>query len=255
MLVTVEGIVVGRRDIGENNCFLDILTSEYGVIEAVAHGVRKQGSKNASATGLFSYSVFCLNKTNLRYSINSTQPKYSFFGLSSDIQKLSLAVYFADVIKYTSAAEQHGGDILRFFAITLYKLEQEKADCMVIKSVFELRIMSMLGFMPDLRACRCCGEYAREKMFFSLEENNLFCGECEEETISEREEVMELSPVLLHTMRYVVFSPVEKVYNFTLGGITKPQFGEFTEQYLLRHLGRSFKTLDYYKQTEENFYE
>ena len=255
MLVTVEGIVVGRRDIGENNCFLDILTSEYGVIEAVAHGVRKQGSKNASATGLFSYSVFCLNKTNLRYSVNSTQPKYSFFGLSADLKKLSLAVYFADVIKYTSAAEQHGGDILRFFAITLYKLEQENADCVVIKSVFELRVMSMLGFMPDLRACRSCGEYAREKMFFSVDENNLFCGNCANETRGADEEALELSSTLLHTMRYVVFSPVEKVYGFALSGITKTQFYEFTEQYLLRQLGRSFKTLDYYKKTEENFYE
>ena len=255
MLVTVEGIVVGKRDIGESNCFLDILTSEYGVIEAVAHGVRKQGSKNASTTGLFSYSIFCLNKTNLRYSINSTQPKYSFFGLSSDIQKLSLAVYFADVIKYTSAAEQQVVDILRFFAITLYELQQEKADCTVIKSVFELRIMSMLGFMPDLKACRCCGEYAREKMFFSIEENNLLCGECKEETNNGGEEIMELSPVLLHTMRFVVYSPIEKVYSFVLSGTTKPQFSEFTEQYLLRHLGRSFKTLDYYKKTEENFYE
>ena len=255
MLVTVEGIVVGRRDVGENNCFLDILTSEYGVIEAVAHGVRKQGSKNASATGLFSYSVFCLNKTNLRYSVNSTQPKYSFFGLSSDIKKLSLAVYFADVIKYTSAAEQQVGEILHFFAVTLYRLEQEKTDCAVIKAVFELRIMSMLGFMPDLRACRSCGEYAREKMFFSVDENNLFCGDCAKETSNMGEETIDLSPTLLHTMRYVVFSPVEKVYGFTLGGITKTQFSEFSEQYLLRQLGRSFKTLDYYKKTEENFYE
>ena len=29
MLVTVEGIVVGKRDIGENNCFLDILIMLY----------------------------------------------------------------------------------------------------------------------------------------------------------------------------------------------------------------------------------
>lgn len=255
MLVTVEGIVLGRRDIGENNCFLDVLTSEYGVIEVVAHGVRKQGSKNTSATGLFSYSTFCLNKTNLRYSINSTQPKYNFFGLSADLKKFSLAVYLADIVKYTSAAEQHEGDILRFFAITLYEIERASADCTVIKSIFELRIMSMLGFMPDLRACRCCGEYARDKMFFSVEDNNLFCGECEEKTRGADEEAIELSSVLLHTMRYVVFSTLEKVYGFTLNGITRTQFSEFAEQYLLRHLGRSFKTLDYYKKTEENIYE
>ena len=46
MLITVEGIVIGRRTIGENNCFLDVLTDEFGVIEATAHGIRKITSKN-----------------------------------------------------------------------------------------------------------------------------------------------------------------------------------------------------------------
>ena len=139
MLVTVEGIVIGKRDIGENNCFLDVLTDKYGVIEATAHGVKKVNSKNASSVGLFSYSKFCFNKTNLHYSVNSAEPKCSFFGLSSDLKKFSLAVYFADIIKYTSAAEQSGEDILRFFAITLYKLEKENADCEIIKGAFEFR--------------------------------------------------------------------------------------------------------------------
>ena len=46
MLVTVEGIVIGRRSIGEDSCFIDVLTDEYGVIEATAHGVKKITSKN-----------------------------------------------------------------------------------------------------------------------------------------------------------------------------------------------------------------
>ncbi len=252
MLVTVEGIVLGKRDIGENNCFLDILTNEYGVIEAIAHGLKKAGSKNISSTGLFSYSTFCLNKTNLRYTLNSSEPKYSFFGLSSDIKKFSLAIYFADIIKYTSAAEQSGEDILRFLAVTLYQMEKENADLALIKAVFELRIISMLGFMPDLRACRICGEYEREKMFFSDDENDLVCGECAEEV---SDKLTELSSVLLHTMRYAVYSPVNKVYGFTLNGKVKADFSDFAEKYILKQLGRDFKTLDYYKKTEENFYE
>ena len=40
MLFTYDGIVVGRREIGESNCFIDILTDEQGIIEATAHGVK-----------------------------------------------------------------------------------------------------------------------------------------------------------------------------------------------------------------------
>lgn len=249
MLVTVSGIVIGKRDIGENNCFLDILTDKYGVIEVTAHGVKKVGSKNASSVGLFSYSKFCFNKTNLHYSINSAEPVYSFFGLSSDLKKFSLAVYLADIIKYTSAAEQSGEDILRFFAVTLYKLEKENADCDIIKAVFEFRIASMLGFPPDLRACRECGKYLNGDMYFSFERNNLICGECREVKPAETddEELKALLPDFLHTMRFVLYSSPEKVYGFNLKGETRREFLAFSEDYLLTQLGKSFKTLDYYK--------
>ena len=197
MLVTVEGIVIGKRDIGESNCFLDILTEEYGVIEATAHGAKKIGSSSMSAAGLFSYSKFCFNKTDLRYTLNSAEPKCSFFGLSSDLKKFSLAVYFSDIIKYTSAAEQNGGDVLRFFAITLFKLQKEKADCDLIKSVFEFRIASLLGFSPDLRACRSCGNYINGNMFFSFEDNSLICENCKDIENIMGEETKPLSPQLL----------------------------------------------------------
>lgn len=247
MLVTVDGIVIGKRDIGENNCFLDVLTDEYGVIEVTAHGVKKVNSKNAPSTGLFSYSKFCFNKTNLRYTVNSAEPVCSFFGLSSDLKKFSLAVYLADIIKYTSASEENGEDVLRFFAITLYTLEKEKADCDIIKAAFEFRIASMLGFLPDLRACRSCGEYVNGKMFFSYEGNNLICGDCAEKENNQYEKLKELLPDLLHTMRFVVYSAPEKVYGFNLKGNTRNEFTVFAEEYLLSHLGRGFNTLDYYK--------
>lgn len=246
MLVTVEGIVIGKRDIGENNCFLDILTNGYGVIEATAHGVRKINSKNASSVGLFSYSRLCFNKTGLRYTLNSAEPIRSFFGLSSDIKKFSLAIYMADIIKYTSTSEQNGEDMLRFFAITLYELEKENSDCDIIKAVFEFRIASMLGFLPDLRACRCCGQYINGKMFFSADENNLVCYQC---SVSDdkNEDLVELMPDMLHTLRFVTYSDVKRVYGFTLKGATKNAFTSFSEEYLLKHLGRGFSTLEYYK--------
>lgn len=247
MLVTVEGIVIGKRDIGESNCFLDVLTNRFGVIEATAHGIKKLNSKNASSAGLFSYSKFCFNKTNLRYTLNSAEPICSFYGLSSDLKRFSLAVYLADIIKYTSASEQSGEDMLRFFAITLYKLQKENSDIEIIKAAFELRAASMLGFLPDLRACRECGRYINGKMFFSFKDNNLICEECLAVGESRNEELLELSGDMLHTMRFVTYSAADKIYGFTLKGKTREDFKAFCEDYLLRQLGRGFDTLEYYK--------
>lgn len=243
MLVTVEGIVIGRRTIGENNCFLDVLTDEFGVIEATAHGIRKITSKNAGACSLFSYSKFCFAKNGVKYTLNSAEPKYSFHKLSSDLEALSLAAYFAEVIKTTASPEQEATGFLRLMAISLFEIEKKRIGFSQIKSVFELRIASMLGFSPDLRACRSCICYEHERMNFDFEKGTLICSDC----LKERTDAVSvLTPSLLYAMRYVVYSDIDKIYHFNLTDSLLKQLYLISEKYLLKHIDRNFKSLDYY---------
>ncbi len=245
-LITVEGIVIGRRSIGENSCFIDVLTDEFGVIEATAHGVKKLTSRNAGATTLFSYSKFCFAKTGVRYSLNSAEPKYSFHGISSDIEYLSLAVYFADVIKDTSPPEQEAKGFLRFMAITFYELDKKRLPLELIKSVFELHVASMLGFSPDLRACSICAKYEHEKMYFDIGNSCLVCGDCAEKYEQFVDEPVLLTPSLLYSMRHIVFSPVDKIYKINVSAEDSGVLSFLTEKYLLNQLDRGFRSLDYY---------
>ncbi len=244
MLVTVEGIIIGKRTIGENNCFIDILTDEYGVIEAAAHGIRKLTSKNAGSCGLFAYSKFCLAKNGVKYTLNSAEPKFSFHGISADLEALSLAAYFAEIVKTTTAPEQEAEGFLRLMAISLFEIEKQRVSLSQIKAVFELRIASMLGFEPDLRACRECICYEHEGMLFDFRNSTIICSDCAGESDYE---YIELMPSLLYTMRYVIYSPVEKIYHFSLKSSVLSQFMSFSEKYLLHHLDREFRSLDYYK--------
>lgn len=246
MLVTVDGIVIGRRNIGENSCFIDVLTDEYGVIEATAHGVKKLTSKNAGAVTLFSYSKFCFNKVGVKYTLNSAEPKFSFHGISSDIEYLSLAVYFADIVKDTSASEQENRGFLRFMAVTLYELDKKRISLELIKSVFELHITTMLGFAPDLRACRVCAKYEHEKMFFDNDNACIICGDCIMEYGKPLVELIPLSPTLLYSMRHIVFSPVDKIYKIDVKSDDLKTLSAITEKYLLKQIDRGFRSLEYY---------
>ena len=247
MLVTVDGIVLGRRGIGESGCFIDVLTDEYGVIEATAHGVRKLTSKNAGAVSLFSYSKFCFSKSGVRYTLNSAEPKFSFHGISSDIEYLSLAAYFAEVMKDTTAPEQENEGMVRFMAITLYELEKKNCPKELIKAVFELRMTVFLGLEPDLRACRVCAEYEHEKMYFDHTESCIVCGDCVEGYKRYDSDMELLLPELLYAMRYIIYSPVDRIYKGSFDTELLPKLGRITEKYLLKQLDRDFRSLDYYK--------
>jgi DNA repair protein RecO (recombination protein O) len=267
MLNTFNGIVIGQRNVGENSRFLDILTEELGVIEVTAHAVKKINSKNAGSTALFTYSKFCLNNSKSRYSINSAEPIYSFHKLSHDFTALSLAAYFAELIKYTSASEQRADGLLRFLAISLYELEKScRGDYQSpvsangrlitaptithIKSVFELKLAQILGLSPDLIACSDCFNYEHDEMYFVIAEGKLFCADCFNDVKCGGDMRFILNPALLRAMRFIIFSPNEKIYKFELGEKNLRELGFITESYLLYHLGRGFRTLDYFKRVK-----
>ena len=156
MLITLKGLVIGQRIIGENSCFLDLFTDKLGMIEVMAHGAKKIGGKNSGAASLFSYATFCVSRSSKGYTLNSAEPICSFYNISADIEALSLAAYFADIIKYCATSEEEHEDLLRFTCMTYFQLEKQKLPLRFIKAIFEFRFLSRIGFMPDLRACREC---------------------------------------------------------------------------------------------------
>ena len=73
MLITLKGLVIGQRIIGENSCFLDLFTDKLGMIEVMAHGAKKIGGKNSGAASLFSYATFCVSRSSkdIRLTVQS----------------------------------------------------------------------------------------------------------------------------------------------------------------------------------------
>lgn len=253
MLVTYDGIVVGRREIGENSCFIDILTDEQGIVEATAHGAKKMNSSLLSSAALFSYSTFCLNKNKMRYTVNSAKPKFGFHELGTDIEKLALASYFAQAVKFCTSSEQNQlensrDSLVRFFAVALYETLHagETRSLKIVKAAFELRYSVILGFSPDLVACHNCGHYDCERgMYFLPRKAKLVCADCFNPEF-EGERVL-LLPETLFAMRNIVFAPLEKCFKFTIGGEAERQLSEIAEDYFLYRTERTFTALEYYK--------
>ena len=244
MLFTYDGIVVGRREIGDNSCFIDILTEEQGIIEATAHGAKKINSPLLSSAALFSYSKFCLNKTKLRYTVNSAKPIFSFHEIGADIEKLALASYFAQAVRFCTPEEQNQDSIVRFFAIALY--ETKRAERLeTVRSAFELRYSSMLGYHPDLRACFNCGCYEHKEMFFLPDRGEIVCGDCFDREYGGRYFV--LPPDTLSAMRNILYAPLDKAFRFTITGDSAAVLSRVTESYFLSRTERSFPAREYYK--------
>lgn len=244
-MTTVEGIVLKERSVGEQDKFIDILTKESGVIEVSVKGAKKINGKSGSSTQLLAYSRFCIDKRGNYMYLNSAEPIHIFYGLRSSLSKISLASYFADVMRSCIKPEAQNGDIMRLMLNCMHYLETGERDEKFLKAVFELRLMSDIGYMPDVVACRSCGMFEPEELYFCIRDGGFFCADCFENGTAS--DYLKVKLPVLSAVRHIVLTDLGRIFNFRVSEGTQEKLSALAESYLLTHLEHSFGTLEFYK--------
>lgn len=250
MLQKTKGIVLKQRNIGENDRILTLLTASMGLIEGAARRVKSPKSPLAAACQLFAYSEFCLFRGRQSYYIiDSAETLHSFYPLRMDVEKTALAGYFCELTDQLSPTPDNSGEILRLLLNTLHFLQEDKQENGWLKSLYELRVLSAAGFMPNLVGCAECGEYEKEGMLFLPLEGILICSDCFAASPYNRQNVIraKLPPAVLAAMRHIVFSEPERLFSFRLTGSSLALFTRITEIYVRLHTEGKFPSLEVYR--------
>ena len=244
-MLTVEGVVLKERLSGETDKFIDVLTKESGVLEISVKGARKINGKSGSSAQLFAYSRFCLDQRRNMWCLNSAEPIHIFYDLRNSLTKLSLASYFADILRFCIGTEKQNSDIMRLFLNSLHYLENGQRSEPLLKAVFELRLMSEIGYMPDIVACRKCGVYEPDELFFSVSDGGFYCTDCFGNMQSDN--FIKAKLPVLSAVRHIVLADFSRLFNFRISDTAMQVLSVLSETYTLSHLERNFRTLDFYK--------
>ena len=115
-------------------------------------------------------------------------------------------------------------------------------DEALLKAVFELRILSLSGYTPDLVACNDCGEFDKDIFYFNYNEGIISCEEC----IYDKNATAILDRTLLSAMRHIIYCDFEKLFSFKIPQEYALRLSKITEKYLLSQTEQRFSTLDFY---------
>ena len=243
---TCTGVVIKEQQQGENDKLLTILTTE-GKVFAYAKGVKKISSKNAPACQLFVYSEFEFIEKNGRLTVKTATTKDLFYNMRSDMLRYSLACYFADVINHVATQNNDETEMLRLFLNTLYALaNKSELPMWLIKGAFELKLMCIIGFMPDFTYCYECGceiQFARNNTF-SFEEAALICEKCKK---GDAAFSCSLSEGVCRIMKYIAAASVSGFLSFRYDEAVSSEFSFVCENYLIHKTERNYETLKIYK--------
>lgn len=241
--LTVKGVVLRETAYGEADKLFDLLT-DHGIRTVRARSVRKAGSKYAAVTQVFSYGEFCLRQSGDRFYLDSAVSLNLFYGLRNDLEALSLASYFSELIRKV-ATDQPQPQILRLLLHCLYYLSEHTRPPHQIKAIFELRLMTELGMMPTLICCPICLQYIPQHPVLRIASADMICEECR---LRSHPYDLSVTPSALQAARHVIFSEFDKLFHFRVKGESLDLFSLYAEQYLLFRIDGSFPTLKFYQE-------
>lgn len=238
--IKTKGIVIKENQYGESNKMLSIFTRELGIIRASMYGA-KSIKNGKSAVGQFlGYSEFQLSEGKGGvYTVASGTLEEGFFSISEDIEKLSLAVYFSDLLLETVGFENCDDAVLSLFLNTLYAICYQGVDVKKAKAVFELRLMSIVGYRPILTKCAKCGNI-NNIVAFSGVDGGIICKNC----FINGEKI---TKSVVDAMNYIISVSEKKIFSFTVSDEVQSVLGKITEDYVRVQLDREFSSLEYFK--------
>ena len=259
MYINTMGLVLRETAYKDSSKILTVLTGGEGKLTVTARGALRRNSKLMAVTQLLAFSEMTLFSRRDRWTLTEARSVEQFIGLRDDLTLLSLGAYFAELTEAVSDEDCPNPELLPLCLNALYALSEKIKAPEFIKPAFELRLMTVSGFAPLIERCSVCGREDVDCPLLDLSGGTIRCGSCRPTASGRRftngqcdadhEAVggLILSQGALSAARYITGCNSKKLFSFTLGGAAMRELTSAAEGYLLAHLDRPFRTLDYYK--------
>lgn len=245
MQLGTRAVVLSAKSMEEHDRLVVLLTEDLGVVTAYAKGARRQKGTMASATEQLSYSAFQLFRNREKTFVDRAEAETIFFSIRQDVERLSLASYFCQLCRELIPEGETQSGYLHLMMNTLTLLDRGKTPLPQLKAVFELRLLTMSGYMPDLVACAACGELSGEGILFAPAQGVIYCPGCAPRP--GLTPLLPLTPGVFEAMRHIIYSDFGRLFSFRLPQEGLEQLAAASEAYLLAQVERVLPALDFYK--------
>lgn len=153
----IEGIVLKRRNLGEADRVLTILSKEFGKMSIKAPGVRRIPSRRSSHVELLNFSEFTLYSGSKTFMpiVTEAQTLEDFSLIKKDLLKIGQALYICELINGLCADNQENRGVFFHLKSVLSELSNTLDALSLIKK-FEKNLLMELGFWSEAKLLQTC---------------------------------------------------------------------------------------------------
>lgn len=240
--IITKGIVLKQSNYGEADRMLTVFTAEYGIIKVAARGVRRMKSRRSAAAQFLCYSDFELFMSNSEVATaNNITVLDAFYPAQEEIEVLSLFTYISDLVIAGMGYSNPDERVLKLFLNTLYMCAYKRFNLSMAKTVFELRFMAYMGYVPMLAHCIVCG--GQDNISHFDINGGVVCRGC----TGQAGKCIDMPEDVYRAICYILASEDKKMFSFKASEEVIRGVSRISEKYIETHLDKNFSSLEYFK--------
>lgn len=237
-LVEVTGMVIASAPMGEYDKRVVLLTRELGKISAFARGARKPGNALMAACESFAFGTFFIYPGKNSYTVEKAVIKTYFRELANDLAGACYGYYFLEFADYFARENEDESAMLNLLYCSFKALLDERISDKLVRVVYELKQLVINGEYPEFFRCALCG-LTENIEFFSISANGVMCHSC-----PRHNDAIRISPATLYTLQFIVTTPFEKLYSFTVKDEVLMELIEVMRACVFNYTDKKMKSLD-----------
>jgi DNA repair protein RecO (recombination protein O) len=173
-----EVVVLRHSDWGEADRLLVLFSREAGKLRAVAKGVRKLHSRKAGHLEPFTHVKLMMAAGRDFWIVTQAETMEAYLPIREDLVRTAYAAYVIELIDRFTYEEGENRPLFQLLIDTLGRISTLPDPFPAVR-YYEIRLLDLLGFRPELTNCvRCGSQIKAEDQFFDAELGGVLCPRC-----------------------------------------------------------------------------
>ena len=243
-IFTTNAIVIRSLDYGESDKIVTFFTKDFGKIKGIAKGARRSKKRFQNALDLFSHLrlIFFDREGMGLVRAEGCDILNSFPKIREGLKKIFYGNYFLELVNemaWEREANREAFDLLLSFLSILDEMEAKEERL----RVFEIRMLSLFGYQPNMRKCDFCkrgwGDLKAVPVFFSIEKGALVCERCSKG----RNHLVSLSLGTARLIERISLVELSKIHRLRFTSQALSESRQLLPRFITYQLGKELKSL------------
>lgn len=171
--------VLRTQDYRDTSLLATFYTLAHGKVKAIIKGGRDARFRMGSTLEPFSLNeimIYRRRRGGDLHMVTAADLIDRFEPVRRDLEKLGTASYFMELLDQMAEAEAHP-EVFYMLSDALNFLAEGHSPKRTAR-IFEVKLLSAFGFMPELGQCVRCGTKEFDEIYFAVGSGGIVCGKC-----------------------------------------------------------------------------